>query len=137
MKLRITRKCWNELLMFSLSSREILFLGAGKRNTILHIERVKNCSRGGRHQAMWSDSCYYYAREQAEAKGLKILCEGHSHPTGLRHPSEVDVKGIPKGQIELIVFPSEKNIRAWTIKKTLKATLKSEVALIVVPTSSV
>lgn len=136
--LKITQDAWNLLMAYGLSEREILFLGAGKSNTICHIERVPNSARGGRHQAEWSDEDYYFARKEVAARGLNVLCEGHSHPSprSLRHPSEIDVKNIPEGTIELIVFPTEKAIRGWIIRKSIEQTLKNEVRLVLVSAST-
>lgn len=63
-----------------------------------------------------------------QREGKKVIAWGHSHPYrgNDQHPSKIDIEAIGEGKIELIVFPPVNKVRAWTIQKTLKQTIRSE-----------
>lgn len=132
--LYITRKCWKLILIYSLSGRECLFLFGGKDRAIRHVERIRNMARNGRTTASWINEDYEYAWRQIRQMGLIPIAEGHSHvdEKSDQHPSSVDVKMIPTGNIELICFPCHRNIRAWKIANTLKETLRNEIEIVII-----
>lgn len=118
-------------MTYSQSGRECLFLFGGRNRHITHVERIRNISRNGRTMATWDTADYEYAWRSIRRRGLYPIAEGHSHvdENSEQHPSTVDVKVIPTGNIELICFPLKETIRAWRIAESLKETLSNEIIL--------
>lgn len=129
----ITRKCWKTVLVYSLSSRECLFLFGGHKRMISHVERIRNVARNGRTSASWTNEDYAYAWKRIRKLGLEPIAEGHSHVDENcdQHPSSIDVRTIHTGNIELICFPQKGIIRAWRIADTLKETLRCEIEIVI------
>lgn len=127
----ITRDCWKLVLLYSLSGRETLFLFGGKNRHITHVERIRNIARNGRTMAMWTNADYSYARSRITQLGLRVIAEGHSHvdPQSDQHPSSIDVRAIPTGNVELICFPLRGVVRAWKVADSLKETLRQELEI--------
>ena len=130
-KIRISQEHYDRILMWSQSQKEILFFCLGQRNSVENVIRLCNVSKNPKNSAVWSEKCYKTLIEPHK-KSLKIIAEGHSHPSKHhdRYPSKVDIENAIPGDIELIAFPSENLIRGWIIGRTKKQTLINEIEII-------
>lgn len=122
----------NLVLLYSTSGRECLFIFGGNNRRISHVERIRNIARNGRTSAICNEEDYNYAWRSIRRLGLRPIAEGHSHvdKNSDLHPSTVDVKVIPSGNIEIICFPRYGKNCAWKIADTLEEPLKNKIELI-------
>lgn len=130
-ELTISKENYDRLLMWGMSLKEINFICFGKGKHIEEVVRLSNTARRPKQFASWHEKVSEDIIKAKQLEGKKVIASGHSHPNKWddQHPSEMDIAVIPKGQIELIVFPIEQKIGAWQIRRNTEQTLGSKINL--------
>ncbi|AHI04981.1 hypothetical protein BDW_02365 [Bdellovibrio bacteriovorus W] len=131
--LEISRKCYDQILAWSLSYAEIGFICAGRERKITHVFRVPNVADDTRNRYKWDQRIKRDAMREIEALGLKVIAEGHSHPSP-RHeerPSQADLEYFSLGRPHIIAFPCRENIRGWFLGGNIRQTLRYAISLVV------
>lgn len=131
-ELFISKENYQRLLMWGMSKKEVQFICFGKGNFIENVVRQSNISPDPENYVCWHEKQRKLLIKEKKLPHQKIIAFGHSHPKKShdQHPSLVDIKFIPKGNIELIIFPNQKKVRAWKIKKNINLTLEHEFKLV-------
>ncbi len=134
-ELFISKHDYNRLLSWGQSENEINAICFGNGKIIENVTRLRNISHFPKNYCLDSESERKALIKEKKKSGQIILAGAHSHPSKHHnhYPSVIDVKYIKKGSIELIVFPHRNSIRAWRIASSVKATLLSEIELVIIP----
>ena len=132
-ELTISKENYDRLLMWGMSLKEINFICFGKGKHIEEVVRLSNTARKPKKFASWHEKVSEDIIKGKRLEGKKVIAWGHSHPNKWddQHPSEMDIEVIPEGKIEMIIFPTEREVRAWRILSSIRKTLKSELAVVI------
>lgn len=131
--LEISRKCYDQILAWSLSYDEIGFICAGRAQKITHVFRVPNVADDTRNRYKWDQRKKRGAIREIEALGLKVIAEGHSHPSPKHEerPSQADIEYFILGRPHIIAFPIEMILKSWTLSKSVKETILNKINILI------
>ena len=124
--IQITEFAFNKIMSWAQATNEIVFLNAGRNGVIMDAFRLKNISDKPKVLFEYCEKDESKLRKEIQSQGLNVIM-GHSHPhkNSIRFPSKTDVRELPAGSLQMIVFPIEKKVGIWEFQKTYSETLKN------------
>lgn len=126
----ISKSDYEQLIRWSLCTKEIGGVIFGRKNRVKHVVRLAN-ELDSKNYFSWDNRERLSQIRKYKELGYSLVAEFHSHPAyhHPRVPSKNDVEYFKKGIPHLICFPCEREIKCWEIKRSLAATRKAALTI--------
>lgn len=131
-RIEITEFAFNKIMSWSMALDEVCFLAFGIKNQITDAVRLSNISSAPRNYFDYSKYEMSQVKKKIKSLGLEVSCLGHSHPHRFHKQdglSRQDWESLPKGSLQIVVFPIKCEIGVWRLQATYCDTFKSKIAM--------